>query len=99
MSTRIIKDGHATVTTEYEVRAIDQHGDAQDVRHYESQGEALAAAPAVLGGEVTAWVVEKHVSREPAHLFAEPSRYTTIATGGSREALGEGGWVAQEVAS
>jgi hypothetical protein len=99
MSTRIIKGGYATVTTEYEVRGLDQYGDAQDVRHYESQGEALAAAPAVLGGEITAWAVEKHVSREPAHLFADPSRYTTIATGGSREALVEGGWVAQEVAS
>ena len=100
MSTRIIKNGHATVTTEYEVRSLDQFGDSQDVRHYETQAEALAAAPAVLGGEITGWVVEKHVTRAPAHWFAEPSIYTTIATGGSREALVEGGWlVAQEVAS
>lgn len=99
MSTRIIKNGYATVTTEYEVRSLDQYGDSQDVRHYETRAEAISTAPAVLGGEVVAWVVEKHVTRSPAHWFAEPSRYTILATGGSREALVKGGWVAQEVAS
>jgi hypothetical protein len=85
------------ITTEYEVRALDQHGDAQDVRQYETQAEALADAPAVLGDEIVAWVVEKHVTNRPA--IPDLNRYTTIATGGSREALVEGGWVVAEVAS
>lgn len=93
MSTRIVKNGHAVVTTEYEVRAIDIHGDSHDVRHYETKAEAILSAPGVLGGPIVAWVVEKHVSKAPAHWFAEPSKYTTLETGGNSKALEAGGWL------
>lgn len=105
-TTRVSKGGNRIVMTEWEVRDIDEHGDAQSVDHFSTKDKALAAAqekvkrlplraPLTGGGEqvIAALVVEKHVSRRPAHLSRDPDVYTTVATFGSAEALRAGGWL------
>lgn len=89
----IISHGGAGITTrEYEVRELDEHGDVIDVNHYETKREAMALAKRLLTHSA-AVVIELHVMKYPAHLFREPSRYTTVATMGSVSALTEGGWL------
>lgn len=93
MSQRIFKDGCRCVITSFEVRTLDQHGDADNVDHYESKEAALQEAKRAIKAGVVAVVVEKHVTGMPAHMFADPSTYVGIATFGDRLALMEGGWL------
>jgi hypothetical protein len=105
LSKRVFKDGCRVAITEFEVRTINGDGDVEDVTHFETKQEALSFAQNVAeadainaapGVSARAVVVEKHVSRYPAHLFAEPSRYSTVAVFGAKAALLEGGWIAKE---
>lgn len=91
MNQRISKDGNRVTMTEWEVRTLDQYGDALDVTHWPN--EAMARAYVVTLAS-SAWVIEKHTSRRPAHLFANPDVYVTVAKGGDESALRDGGWIA-----
>jgi hypothetical protein len=92
MKDRITHGGSAITVTEYEVRDIDEYGDAQDVNHYENKREAIDAAKKALTAGTKAVAVEKHISRRPAFLFAEPDTFTTIAVMGDKSALELWGW-------
>jgi hypothetical protein len=46
---KISKDGNRITTVEFEVRPIDQYGDAIDVYHYESLVEADKASQQIMG--------------------------------------------------
>jgi hypothetical protein len=78
------------ITTEYEVRELDQYGDAIDVSHFRSRATAMDFAKRL---QCVACIVEKHVKRYPAHLFRLPDSYATLATFGDKVALTEGGWI------
>lgn len=97
MSNRIFKDGCRVEFIEIEVRAIDQHGDAFDVTHFEGEtalrDAKLFALELVLSPDIAAAVIERHTSRHPAHLFPEPDKYETLATFGDGVALKAGGWI------
>jgi hypothetical protein len=90
--TKTMQDGCRTVTTEFEVRELDSHGDAVDVDCYETKCEALAAAESRLRGGAPAVVVEKHISRHPSCYWREPDTYTTVALLGDAATLAEGEW-------
>lgn len=92
MPERVSKDGNRVTITQFEVRELNADGDAIDVSHYETKTEALAAALRLIESGSLAVGVEKHVSRHPAHLAAEPDTYTTLAVFGDRDALEAGGW-------
>jgi hypothetical protein len=92
MPTTISKDGNRCTTIEWEVREIDQYGDAQDINHFESFEEAKPFADD-LTKRVPAVVIERHVSKRPAHLFGDPDTYSTVWTAGNQDALREGGWI------
>lgn len=92
MKSKISHGGAAITTAEYEVRELDEHGDVLDVNHYETKREAMTWAEKLLRRSA-AVVVELHIMKYPAHLFHEPSKYTTIATMGNVSALTEGGWL------
>jgi hypothetical protein len=87
MKTRVTHNGSAITMTEFEVREIDEHGDAQDVNHYNDASSALIAAQRLISTGVAAVVVERHTSRHPAHLFGTPDTYALIARFGNRSAL------------
>jgi len=102
MSRAILQRGSVVRETEFETRGINQDGDAVDVDHYDSAPEAIARGAEMLGtddglgGRISAWVVERHVSYHPAHLAPrgrEPDEYTTIDSGGDVAALRAGGWI------
>lgn len=92
MKDKISHGGSAITVTEYEVRDIDEYGDAQDVNHYGSKREAMEAANKSLATGSKAVAVEKHISRRPAFLFDEPDTFTTIAVMGDKAALDLWGW-------
>ena len=92
MKDKISHGGSAITVTEYEVRHIDEYGDAQDVNHYENKRAAMDAAKKSLDAGYKAVVVEKHISRRPAFLFAEPDTFTTVAVMGDKAALELWGW-------
>ncbi len=92
MPSRVSRNGHSVITTDYELRTLDAFGDAIDVELFESLADARAATERALAmPNVKAWVIEKHVSVRPA--YGAPDRYTTIATGGDTGALALGGWI------
>ena len=97
MPERVSKDGVCVVVTEYDVRHIDAYGDCIDIDHKETSKEALDLAKKLMEKpdreEALAYVVEKHVFKAPAHLFDDPSKYTTLATFGDKEALLQGNWI------
>jgi hypothetical protein len=91
MPEKIFKDKCRVRVVEYEVRTIDEFGDSQDVAHYDTKREALAAAQLSLAS-ARAVVVEKHTSRYPAFMFPEPNTYKPISAMGDKTALDTGGW-------
>lgn len=77
-------------TTEYDVRFLDEHGDALDVWHYDTEGEAVNVArkwtPANDG--IVAVVVERHdMLRETADDDGFDSIYSVRYMGGSANAI------------
>ena len=92
MKDRISKDGNRIISTEYEVRDIDEYGDAQDVNHYGCNREAMDAAKKSIAAGSKAVAVEKHIARRPAFLFPEPDTFTTLAVMGDKAALELWGW-------
>lgn len=92
MKDRISHNGSAITVTEYEVRDIDEYGDAQDVNHFDSKCEAMDATRRFMADGVKAVVVQKHISRRPTFLFAEPDTYIFIAAMGDNASLEAGGW-------
>jgi hypothetical protein len=82
-------------TTEIEVRAIDQYGDAIDVSLHQTVKEARKWLPE-LKGETVAWVMERHTAFEWSS--PRPDKYEMIDMAGDAEALEAGGW-SKEVAS
>jgi hypothetical protein len=88
------KDKCRLTVREYELRLIDENGDAQDV-HYSDNPDELRrwATDFISSGEYPAAVIEYHVSRYPAHLFNDPDTYETIETIGDASALNAGGWL------
>lgn len=92
MPSKVTCGGSVLWVTEFELREIDEHGDAIDVNHYETAREAIAdAAVKAAQHPERGWVVEKHRSRHPARGYADS--YTTLATFGDAAALAAGGWV------
>lgn len=95
MPKRVLQGGSVARFEEYEVRTIDEHGDAQNCNHYETRREALREFErVVLDEEVHAVVVEYHVCYSPARFGKET--YKTIARRGSASALAAGGWDTDE---
>jgi hypothetical protein len=100
MKDRISKDGSKIVVTEYEVRLLNADGVCEDVCHYPTKAEAMAEAKRLLAAgyyqteatRIKAVAVEKHISRRPAHLHAEPDTFTTLAVMGDKDALEMWGW-------
>lgn len=78
---------------EFDVREIDQYGDAQNVSHFDSLQEAKAEAADVLVGEIVASVVEHHVGVCCDECGIRDDEYETVATAGDEKALREGGWI------
>ena len=93
MPTKVYKDKTRCAVTEYEVRTINEDGDAEDVEHFETEIEARKAAAEIIETSAVAVAIEKHTSKRPHFLFAEPDVYKTIATFGSTLALSNGGWL------
>lgn len=87
MKTKISRNGSAITTTEYEVRDIDEYGDAQDVNHFDNRKDAMTAAAKLMAQGARAVVIEQHTRRSPAHMFAEPDSYKTIAVMGDKASL------------
>ena len=96
---KALKSG-AYETLEYEMRLIDVNGDAFDVHFGETPEEVKTHG--ALGdhdGEAVAYVIEKHIRFDPAHLTPagrEPDEYETLETAGDKAALVAGGWVKGE---
>jgi hypothetical protein len=90
--TKTMKDGCRIVTTEFEVRELDQHGDALDVCHYETKQEALADAKQLIERGAAAVIVEKHTSRAPACYWKTPDTYKTLAMLGDAALIAKGEW-------
>ena len=78
--------------TEFEVRLLDEHGDAQDIAYHATASEALIEAKEDLAGGAVAVVVERHISYHPAFMFDIPNVRKMIARMGSRAALAAGDW-------
>lgn len=91
MKTKVSKDGIKLVTTEFDVRGIDEHGDSQESFHFDTKQQAVEFAKAQ--SDYPAYVVEKHISRYPSHLFKTPSEYVAVITLGKEDALRNGGWI------
>jgi hypothetical protein len=92
MRDKISKDGTKIIATEYDVREIDQYGDTFDIDHSGGKADAMKAAKGLINRGAIAVVVEKHTSRRPAHLFAEPDTFTTVAVFGDKKVLDLWGW-------
>lgn len=90
---KILKDKNRMISTEYEVREINADGDAIDVNHYDTLEEAKIYANSLMQTHgAIAVVIEKHISKRPAHMFADPDVYESVLTLGDKGALNEGGW-------
>jgi hypothetical protein len=90
--TKTMKDGCRTVTTEFEVRELDQRGDAIDVDCYETKQEAMAFAERLIKRGAAAVIVEKHTSRAPACYWRTPDTYKTLAMLGDAAVIAKGEW-------
>jgi len=93
---KVYKDGCRVAYTEFEVRPLDEHGDCVDVEHYDTKKEAIAVAHEHMRKGALAVVVEKHVSRHPAHLFKEADSYKLLLALGDPAILQEGDWNEQD---
>lgn len=78
---------------EFDVREIDQHGDAQNVSHFDSLDDARTEAEDVLTAEIVATVIEHHVGVCCEECGIRDDEYETVATAGDETALREGGWI------
>ena len=92
MKDKISHGGNVVTIAEYEVRDIDEFGDAQNVDHYPSKALALLAARQSIAAGSKAVAVELHVSKRPAFLFKNPNKYTMVAVMGDIAALEAWGW-------
>lgn len=82
--------------TQFEVRAINNDGDAMDVLAFcDTAAEALQHVPE-LTGETVAWVIERHTTY---FTRGKPDDYKTMRCLGDESALRAGGWIGEEVAS
>lgn len=82
--------------TQYEVRAINNDGDAMDVLAFcDTAAEAFQYVPE-LSGETAAWVIERHTTY---FTRGKPDDYKMIASEGDESALRAGGWIGEEAAS
>jgi hypothetical protein len=90
--TNTMQDGCRTVTTEFEVRELDRHGDAIDVDCYETKQEAMAFAERLIKRGAAAVIVEKHISRAPACYWKTPDTYKTLAMLGDAAVIAKGEW-------
>jgi hypothetical protein len=89
--TKLLQGGSVLKTITFEFRAIDEYGDSIDPQHCDTLTEAMAMSQVAIGdGECVAWVIERHTAYYPSRFGEE--KYQMIASGGSREALHEGGW-------
>lgn len=93
MKDKITHGGSAITTREYEVRLIDTYGDVEETLFCQTKREAMAAAEKAICDGANAVVVELHIQKMPARLFAEPDTYETVARLGNLDALEQGGWV------
>ena len=89
---KVYKDGCRVAYTEYEVRPLDKDGDCIDVYYYDTKQEAIDAAHKCMTKGALAVVAEKHVSRCPAHMFAEADSYTPLLKLGDKGILLKGDW-------
>ena len=89
---KVYKDGCRVAYTEYEVMPLDEDGDCIDVDHFDTKQEAIAAAHEYMADGALAVVVEKHVSRYPAHMFAEADSYTSLLKLGDKGIFLKGDW-------
>lgn len=92
-------------STEYDVREINQFGDAVNVDHFNSPEKAEKAARDLIARlpeqypdpddeeTVVAVVVEKHSMMHQSDGRMVRSDYVTLLVGGSNPALVAGGWV------
>jgi hypothetical protein len=88
MPQRITHDGSGVTITEFDLRYLNADGESVDVDHFETKLEAIRAARKyAFGEEVVALVVEKHVSKHPAHWHDQPRAYTTVLELGNADAL------------
>jgi len=92
MATRMLRNGDASVETTYQLRLIDERGDACEVHDYETAAEAKADIIRLMDG-YAACVIERFKSYWPTWEFEEPHQYKTVMTGGSVDALRAGGWI------
>lgn len=76
---------------EWEVRQIDEHGDAFDVDHHDTEAAAMAAMS--LDGSCKALVLERHIGESCGDHGIEQDEYETVKTIGDEAALREGGWI------
>jgi hypothetical protein len=88
--TKVSKNGHNSITTEFEVRELDKHGDTVDVQHYDTLNESKDAARSLMDRKAVSVIVEKHTSRAPARGTQDV--YQTVFMLGNWAALREGGW-------
>lgn len=104
MPSKPLLKGVGLKTTEYDVRQLNIWGDAQDINFYETKEEAIKEARKIRSAEpaenpddrIVAVVVEKHVTKMPAHLFGDPNVYTPLLVIGDKQALSEWGWEASD---
>lgn len=96
MTTKLWKDKNRMTITQYEVREIDEYGDALHVNLFDSESKALDEARKLLANGVIAVAIEKHVSKYPAFRFSDPETFTTIAVMGDKAALELWGWTQGE---
>lgn len=92
MKSKITHGGTGIVTREYEVRGIDQYGDAVEVFHFDTLRKARAAVAGVLETYPAA-AIELATKKQPMHLFKNPVQFQTVATFGDKAALEAGGWL------
>jgi len=79
--------------TEFDVRSLDIHGDTIDVDCFNTLEEAREYADRI-APDHAAVVIERHEFVVNAYAGITDSRYTTVYTTGSADALRAGEWIA-----
>ena len=87
MSTKYYDSGSRMVTITYEVRVLDSHGDAIDVRVRETLADAILDAERMMSRDAAAVVIEKHTARRPSHIYDIPDSHRTVAQFGDKSAI------------
>jgi predicted small metal-binding protein len=90
MKTKKLYCGSVSKTCEYEVRELDEDGEALDVNHFDSKREAMDHMKRIESRAV-AIVVEKVTKYFPARFGDD--KYERIAFIGNQDALRMGGWI------